>query len=127
MTDPHHASLMKRARARLPRRSIEKLILVRRRRGSLDPGISQARMRWPEVDPFEGGRQIAQLGSGDCYDFLNEIDVVDEMGGFWPLVGEPEQRRAAGLPPKDNAAERAEEIRRAARELIDQFGPFTPE
>ncbi len=80
-----------------------------------------------EVDPFEGGRQIAQLGSGDCYDFLNEIDVVDEMGGFWPLVGEPEQRRAAGLPPKDNAAERAEEIRRAARELIEQFGPFTPE
>jgi len=80
-----------------------------------------------QVDPFEGGRQIAWFGSDDCYDVLNEIDVGDEMGGFWHLVDEPEQRRAAGLPPKDNAAERAEEIRRAAREPIEQFDPFTPE
>ena len=74
------------------------------------------------VDVFEGGRQIASLGSADCYDFLNEVDVVDQMAGFWLPVGDPEQRRAIGLPPLDNAAERAEEIRRASRNLVDRFG-----
>jgi hypothetical protein len=79
-----------------------------------------------EVAPFDGGRQIAWLGSADCYDFLNEVDVVDEMGSFWQIVGDAEQRQAAGLPPGPSKDELSEEIRRAARSLIKQFGPTTP-
>jgi hypothetical protein len=75
-----------------------------------------------EVDPFDGGRQIAWLGSDACYDFLNQLDVVDHMGSFWQLVAAPEQRNAAGLPVEDDAVERAGEIYQAARILIDRFG-----
>lgn len=39
-----------------------------------------------DAEPIKGAREIAWLGSGDCYDFLNEIDVVSAMGGFWSLV-----------------------------------------
>jgi hypothetical protein len=76
-----------------------------------------------EVDPFDGGRQIASLGSFDCYDFLNEVDVVDEMAALWQLVDDPEHRRLLGLPAMDNRAELSEEIRRAARVLVEEFGP----
>ncbi len=75
-----------------------------------------------DVDVFEGGRRIATLGSGDCFDFINEVDAVDEMAGFWLPVNDPEHRRVIGLHALDNAADRAEEIRRAARDLIDRFG-----
>lgn len=74
------------------------------------------------VDAFEGGRRIASLGSADCYDFLNEVDVVDQMAGFWLPAGDPERRRAIGLPALDDTDERAEEIRRASRDLVDRFG-----
>lgn len=82
-----------------------------------------------EIDPFDGGTQIAWLGSGDCYDFLNEVDVVDEMGGFWQIVDTLEHRRILALPGEhveDTPAVRAEiaeEIRRTARTLLEQFGP----
>jgi hypothetical protein len=78
-----------------------------------------------EAAPFDGGRQIAWLGSADCYDFLNEVDVVDEMGSFWQIVDDAEQRQAAGLPPTPSRDELSEEIRRGARNLIEQFGPTT--
>ena len=78
-----------------------------------------------EVDPFPGGRQIAWLGSGDCYDFLNEVDVVDEMAAFWQIIDDEEIRKAAGLPAEDNTAELSAEISRAARTLIEHFGPRT--
>src|SRR5437764_4842240 len=78
-----------------------------------------------DVGPFEGGRQIAWLGSADCFDFLNEVDVVDEMAGFWHLVDDAEHRKVVGLPPKDNSAELADEIRAAARALIELIGPGT--
>jgi hypothetical protein len=35
-----------------------------------------------KVTPIEGGTNIAWFGSGDCYDFLNEIDVVGEMAAL---------------------------------------------
>lgn len=35
-----------------------------------------------EIAPFDGAHQIAWLGSADCYDFLNEIDVVNGMAAF---------------------------------------------
>ena len=81
-----------------------------------------------EIEPFDGGTQIAWLGSADCYDFLNEVDVVDKMGGFWQIVDHFEHRRILGLPVGDTPsarAEIAEEIRRAARTLLEQFGPKT--
>ena len=81
-----------------------------------------------EIDPFDGGRQIAWLGSADCYDFLNEVDVVDEMAAFWQIVDDLELSRAAGLPFEDSPAARveiSEKIRRAARTLLDLFGPTT--
>jgi hypothetical protein len=81
-----------------------------------------------EIDPFVGGRQIAWLGSADCYDFLNEVDVVDEMGGFWQIVDDLEHRRILAMPFEDTPAVRAEiaeDIRRAARTLLEQFGPKT--
>lgn len=81
-----------------------------------------------EIDASVGGRQIAGLGSVDCYDFLNEVDVVDEMGGFWQIVDDLEDRRILGMPVEDTPgvrAEIAEEIRRAARTLLEHFGPKT--
>jgi hypothetical protein len=81
-----------------------------------------------ETDPFVGGRQIAGLGSVDCYDFLNEVDVVDEMGGFWQIVDDLEHRQILGMPFEDTPEVRAkiaEEIREAARTLLEQFGPKT--
>ncbi|SRR5579872_2587716 len=75
-----------------------------------------------ELDPFDGGRQIAWLGSADCYDFLNEVEVVDAMAGFWQLVDYAEIDRAIGLPAEDKSAEVSEEIRRAASALINAFG-----
>jgi hypothetical protein len=78
-----------------------------------------------EIDPFIGGRQIAWLGSADCHDFLNEVDVVDEMGGFWQIADRLEHMRILGLPFEDTPAVRAEiaeDIRRAARTLLVQFG-----
>jgi hypothetical protein len=84
-----------------------------------------------EIEPFDGGTQIAWLGSADCYDFLNEVDVVDEMGGFWQIVDTLEHRRILALPGQpveDTPAVRAEiseEIRRAARTLLERFGPKT--
>ena len=79
-----------------------------------------------EVDSFEGGRQIAWLGSADCYDFLNEVDVVDEMAAMWQLVDDAEHRQILGLPPVDNRAELSEEIRSVARALIAQYGLSEP-
>ena len=79
-----------------------------------------------EIDPFVGGRQIAWLGSADCHDFLNEVDVVDEMGGFWQIVDHLEHVRILGLPFEDTPAVRAEiaeDIRRAAGTLLVQFPP----
>jgi len=67
-----------------------------------------------EIDPFVGGRQIAGLGSVDCYDFLEEVDLL--------------HRQMLGMPFEDTPAVRAEiaeEIRRAARTLFEQFGPKT--
>jgi len=67
-----------------------------------------------EIDPFVGGRQIAALGSVDCYDFLEEVDLL--------------HRQFLGMPFEDTPAVRAEiaeEIRRAARTLLEQFGPKT--
>jgi hypothetical protein len=83
-----------------------------------------------ELDPFVGGRQIAGLGSVDCYDFLNEVDVVGEMAAFWQISDDLEHRRILGLPFEDTPsvrAEIAEGIRRAARTLLVQFGPKTDE
>jgi len=79
-----------------------------------------------ESDALEAGRQIAWLGSSHCLDFLNEVDVVDEIGGFWEIVGRPEALRAAGIPYEDNVAERSEEVRRAARILVEHYGPNSP-
>jgi hypothetical protein len=81
-----------------------------------------------EIDPFVGGRQIAGLGSVDCYDFLGEVDVVVEMGNFWQIVDDLLHRQMLGMPFEDTPAVRAEiaeRIRRAARALLEQFGPKT--
>jgi hypothetical protein len=97
--------------------------------GAIEKALQLARLILArEIDPFVGGRQIAGLGSVDCYDFLNEVDVVDEMGGFWQIVDAVEHRRILGMPFEDTPAARAEiaeEIRRAARTLLVQFGPKT--
>jgi hypothetical protein len=74
-----------------------------------------------EIDPLDGGRRIAWLGSDECYDFVNELDVVDEMAGLWEIVGAPAQRQALGLPDIDDASERSEEVRRTAKAMIDRF------
>jgi hypothetical protein len=75
-----------------------------------------------EVAPFDGAHQIAWLGSADCYDFLNEIDVVGGMAGFWQQVDDWEIRQDDPVA-RD---EISEEIRQAARALIDEFGSWQP-
>jgi hypothetical protein len=70
-----------------------------------------------EVAPFDGAHQIASLGSADCCDFLNEIDVVDGMAGFWQEVDDWEIRQADPVA-RD---EISKEIRHAARALIVEF------
>lgn len=71
-----------------------------------------------DVEPMKGAREIAWLGSGDCYDFLNEIDVVDAMGGFWSMVDSWESEQD---DPSARAAI-ADEIRREAQLFVEQFG-----
>jgi len=81
-----------------------------------------------ELDPFIGGRQIAGLGSVDCYDFLEDVDVVGEMAGFWQIVDDLQHRQIVGMPSEDTPAVRAEiaeRIRRATRTLLEQFGRKT--
>jgi len=75
-----------------------------------------------KIAPFDGAHQIALLGSADCYDFLNEIDVVDGMAGFWQEVDDWEKRQDDVLA-RDRITE---DIRRAARALIDEFGSWQP-
>jgi hypothetical protein len=75
-----------------------------------------------EIAPFDGAHQIASLGSADCYDFLNEIDVVGGMAGFWQEVDAWEVGQD-DLLARD---EISEEIRRAARAFIDEFGSWQP-
>ena len=75
-----------------------------------------------EIAPFDGAHQIAWLGSADCYDFLNEIDVVDGMAGFWQEVDDWEKRQD-DLLARDRITE---DIRRAARAFIDEFGSWEP-
>jgi hypothetical protein len=90
-----------------------------------------------EVAPFDGAHPLrkAQLkkhcswlsklrGSHQpiAYDFLNEIDVVAGMAGFWQEVDDWEIRQ-------DDPVARDEiskEIRQAARALIDEFGSWQP-
>ena len=71
-----------------------------------------------EVAPIDGAHQIAWLGTGDCYDFLNEADVVGEMAGFWQPVDDWEVRQDS----PSARSELSEEIKQAARRFVEQFG-----
>ena len=72
-----------------------------------------------QLGPIAGATAIANLGTTDCYDYLQEgVDVVDEMAGFTAFVDDWELRQ-------DSEAARAEisqEIREAARTFSEQFG-----
>ncbi|HEY2598790.1 MAG TPA: hypothetical protein VGJ79_09975 [Candidatus Dormibacteraeota bacterium] len=75
-----------------------------------------------EIAPFDGARQIAWLGSADCYDFLNEVDAVNGMAGFWQEVDDWEVRQDDPL----SRNEISEKIRHAAGAFIDEFGSWQP-
>jgi hypothetical protein len=66
--------------------------------------------------------KLPWLGSADCYDFLNGIDLVGEIAGFWQQVDDWETCQDDPLA-RDKISE---EIRRAARAFIDEFGSWQP-
>lgn len=72
-----------------------------------------------KVPPIDGASEIANLGTADCYDFLQEgVDAVDEMAGFTPLVDDWELRQ-------DDSAARlviSEEIKEAAAAFWKKHG-----
>ena len=71
-----------------------------------------------QLAPIAGAIAIANLGTADCYDYLQAgVDVVDEMAGFTAFVDDWELRQ-------DSEAVRTEisqEIREAARTFSEQF------
>ena len=72
-----------------------------------------------QVAPIKGASAIANLGTADCYDYLQEgVEVVDVMSGFTVFVDDWELRQ-------DSDAARTEisqEIREAALRFSEQFG-----
>jgi len=41
-----------------------------------------------QITPIDGAHEIAWHATGDCYDFLNEREVVGAMAGFWQLAND---------------------------------------
>ena len=71
-----------------------------------------------EVAPIDGAHKIAWLGTRDCYEFFNEVDVAGAMAAFWEPIEHWEDRQDNPSAPE----ELSNEIRELARNLVDEFG-----